>query len=261
MTSIEHLDETDPGALFHLYPGQQAPQDAYIALSIEDEAMWMESNGEIGNAVPSDVWHGTTLRFGLPPIQAAAANALLDELLPLAERVIAGASEQWDGSNNVGVYDADAQDAIQAMERLVNDTPHEQDGFDWMESEDWFEWDQDYVPGLIRDGLSRQAICERVESDLPTAPMMILPDLVEYVEGLVEAAEAADQRKVALASIVQAHVQTRELYTRIAEATEGVRQLDGQIYDALYALLASVEEIADDLSGFAKDIQDLEEEV
>lgn len=198
MVSIQHLNEAAPAALFDLYPGQQAPQDAYIALSIEDEAMWAESNGEIGNAVPFDVYHRLTLRWYLEPIQAEAANELMDELLPLAERVIDGASVKWDGNNNVGAYTEDASDAIHEIERIVNDWACERDGFDWMSAADWFQWDNDEVVGLIRDGLSAQDICARVEADLPTEPMMMLPDLDEYVDVLVEAhrAEENEERKV-----------------------------------------------------------------
>jgi len=198
MVRVAYVNEAAPAALFDLYPGQQAPQDVFVALSIEDEAMWAESNGEIGNAVPMDVWHGTTLRWYMPPIQAAAANALMDELLPLAERVIDGASVKWDGNNNVGVYTEDASDAIHEIERIVNDWACERVGFDWMSAADWFQRDNDEVVGLIRDGLSAQDICARVEADLPTEPMMMLPDLDEYVDVLVEAhrAEENEERKV-----------------------------------------------------------------
>lgn len=127
--------------LHHQYPGQTAPQDCYVQLICETGALSASWNGEIGNAVPVGVWHRRVLRWNIPALTEGAANALLEEIAPLAERVVAGYSERWDGSNHVGEFDADADDAIEAIARLCDR--------DWSEGEVIAVWDAaDYLGNI-----------------------------------------------------------------------------------------------------------------
>ena len=64
-----------------------------------------------GDGVPMDIWHHRRLCWTIGALTADAANALMTEVLPLAERVVAGYSPKWNGSNTVGELDDDAQDA------------------------------------------------------------------------------------------------------------------------------------------------------
>ena len=109
--------------IYHRYPRQTEPQGAYIELRCSDGCLRADWNGEIGNAVPMDVYRGHTLRWGIhPEMPAQMINELLRDLAPLAERVIAGYSpNEWDGHNFVAAYSEDAQDATEEIEIICDD--------------------------------------------------------------------------------------------------------------------------------------------
>jgi len=97
-------------------------------------------NAEIGHAVPYDVWHGRRLRSTVPPLTARAANALLARLLPLAERIEAGYSTDWDGNNHVGNLNTDAQAAADEVDRICEEAREYGDNADTMSGMDAGEW-------------------------------------------------------------------------------------------------------------------------
>jgi len=101
----------EPEYLYCRYQGQTAPQPCYVELDCESGTLTAAYNGEIGNAVPMPVWHNRCLRWPIPALREGAAIELLKEILPLAERVVAGYESVWDGNNHVGEYTDDAQDA------------------------------------------------------------------------------------------------------------------------------------------------------
>lgn len=121
------------------YYGQAAPQPCYVALNLGSGVLCASYNGEIGNAVPFAVVHGRTLRWTIPALKADAANSLLAEIAPFAEKLCANYDTTWDGSNNVAVFDAAdraAMDAIQAFCDRVSDDDaiHSCDATDWFAS-------------------------------------------------------------------------------------------------------------------------------
>ena len=105
--------------LLCVYPGQQKPQDTYLWLDIVTEQMGAAYNPEIGNTVPMEVWHGVVRRYPIPLMTGSEANLLLEELVPLAERVVAGAWVKWDGCNKVGLLYASALAAEEEIERVI----------------------------------------------------------------------------------------------------------------------------------------------
>lgn len=116
MIQIDTIGATD---LHVRYPRQSEAQDCYVELDTRgDGRLSVSANSEIGNAIPFAVYHGLVLRFSIPALRGEAANALLAEIAPLAERIVAGASEEWDGSNNVGRLDSDANKASEEIERI-----------------------------------------------------------------------------------------------------------------------------------------------
>lgn len=110
---------TTPDELYRHYDGQSEPQGAYIALDLEDSTMWADYNAEIGNGVPASVYHGRTRRYSIPLLTAAAANRVMAELRPLAERIVAGSDIDWDGSNMVASLNEDARAAEDELENLL----------------------------------------------------------------------------------------------------------------------------------------------
>lgn len=97
--------------LLHHYPREHKPQPCHVELDCATRTLRAETDMEIGNSVPMPVHLGHRRRWPIPPLREEAANALLDEIAPLAARVCDGYSSRWDGSNHVGRYTEDASDA------------------------------------------------------------------------------------------------------------------------------------------------------
>lgn len=132
-----HVAHVSPAtALHHRYPGQTSAQPCHVELDCQDGELTADYNVEIGNAVPLVVWHGHVRRYSIPCLSADAANEVLDEIAPFAQRVLNGYSSRWDGNNHVADLDADAIDAeeqIRAIIVAIEDT----DLSVW-QAEDWF---------------------------------------------------------------------------------------------------------------------------
>lgn len=113
---------TEGAALYHVYPGQSRPQTAHVQLD-GGGRVTADWNGEIGNAVPMDVWNGRTLRWAVSPYLSgpALAEALASpEVAALLEAVAAGHDEEWNGSNHVGTLTPEAREASERLGELLD---------------------------------------------------------------------------------------------------------------------------------------------
>ena len=129
--------------LYRKYDRQTNPQPVYLEIDPARETISMEWNAEIGNAVPSAVWHNIILRYTLPITPTvSAADELLQGIAPLAERIIAGHTTEWDGSNHVGRLNADAQAASDELTEIIGDMDAEDDAQQ--------VWDGDYLYEVVR---------------------------------------------------------------------------------------------------------------
>lgn len=108
------------GSLYLRYLSQPGPQPCEVFLSCDDAVLTVAVRTEIGNARSIMEWNGRHLTWRVPTLTMDAANDLLAELAPLAERVFAGYSCVWDGHNMVGEYNADAQEASEAIALLCD---------------------------------------------------------------------------------------------------------------------------------------------
>jgi len=98
------------------YPGRDYPQEAYLQLrmSAEPPHLCATFNGEIGNAVPSDVYHGYTLRFDFPSDALLKdVRAAIKKVAPMCAELAKGFDTEWDGNNMVGKYDHALRNHIQ----------------------------------------------------------------------------------------------------------------------------------------------------
>jgi hypothetical protein len=178
------------------YPGQTSPQPVYVYLDCADGRMGIESNAAIGGGAPMEVYHGHVQRWtvqGGAYISAQAAHELLDEIAPLAERVMAGYSSEWDGSNHRASFTADAQTAIDEIDRICSEWDGERDQV----------WDAgDWLQGVVSradDGGWEIEGYGRIDAHTDDATLtdmaveigreaaqqgILLPDLDYYLDGL-----------------------------------------------------------------------------
>jgi len=107
--------------LYHVYPGQERPQDAFVQLGQGGEVCvgW---SGEPSGNIPESVWHRQEIRIGVAPsLTADDIDDLLDEVEPLLKRVHAGHVIEWDGANHVGRLDEDAHEALGMLEQIAGE--------------------------------------------------------------------------------------------------------------------------------------------
>lgn len=98
--------------LFRHYRGQTSPQSCYVSLDCRSGKLSAAYNPEIGNAVTTAEYHGHIRSWSIPCLRETPANALLEQIEPLAERVVVGYRNEWNGSNHVAAFDEDALEAI-----------------------------------------------------------------------------------------------------------------------------------------------------
>lgn len=131
------ITEVEGTELYRHYRGQTSPQSCFVELDCEDGELRASYNPEIGNGVPFNVWHGRAIRWGIPALTAEAANALLAEILPYAQDILAGYTSEWDGHNHVGRYSEIANEAIEAANSLC-DRDWEGQTIESWDACDWF---------------------------------------------------------------------------------------------------------------------------
>lgn len=101
-----------------------------------------------GDGVPSDEWHGRTLTYTIPGTFIDADRLREDlreggKLAVLIDRVIAGHSVEWDGSNHVGRLTEDATEAGEALQAALGDgftdPAYEMSGWALWDAGDWLD--------------------------------------------------------------------------------------------------------------------------
>lgn len=189
---VRRLDERDAGQLLCVYPRQQSPQPCYVALDLRTGQVWADYDGEIGGGVPLAVAQGLTRRYSIPPLQAADANALLEELRPLLQRVADGSEVVWDGNRYVGRLTADAAAAEAEIERLI-------EAFNgglvhWVMAQDWFLGGvDDELAARLRSDEPIDAIAADVDGDGTDEDTPRIVDLFPWLERQRERLQAEAQ--------------------------------------------------------------------
>lgn len=133
-----------PDELHCHYQGQYGRQGAFVALDLVRRRLYASYDAEIGGAVPMDVYHGQTRRYPIPVLTAAAANRLLGEIGPLAQRVMADWENEWDGSNHRARLGEDARKAEDEIGQLTDPGRFDmQDLVAEDAAEDWMQYGDD----------------------------------------------------------------------------------------------------------------------
>lgn len=134
-----NVDYLSGAELYCKYPRQSENQDCHVAIDCRSRRLWAEYNPEIGNARPFEVYHGHVRRYTIPALREDAANALLDDLAELADRVCDGYESVWDGHNHVAKLDEDAQEAEEEIERLCDAQQDAQEDLVVWDAWEWYE--------------------------------------------------------------------------------------------------------------------------
>jgi len=124
------------------YPGQLQPQPCYVCLDLRHGTLSAKYLTEIGEILPETTHHGKVRLYRIPCLLARSANDLLEMLAPYAERVIAGYSSIWNGSNHVALLNGSALAAVMDIKAICANCFYS----DWMDdriqfcsAEDWLQ--------------------------------------------------------------------------------------------------------------------------
>ncbi|MGW3491512.1 hypothetical protein [Streptomyces sp. NPDC001054] len=200
MTDLDMRLCTSPTELFHQYAGQSEAQPAYIELGLKDGILLADYEGEIGRAVPFSVFHGFDVRWSVPVLTGAAANRVLEQVAPLARRMLADWEEVWNGNNMVARLGEDARAAHEEIRDVLDSA-----------SEDVVEeWDVDAAVNgdeISEFGITAQTTDERLReiekkiladlADCSVAkdPVVVCAGLDAYLEELRERAREEDDEE------------------------------------------------------------------
>lgn len=136
--TVQIRNITDNTELFCWYGGQSEPQACHLNLDLEDGELFCDYNGNIGSGVSAAVYHRRILTIGIPTLTGEAANELMAEVAPIAQRVLDGASIEWNGNNNVGQLSDEAQAAFEELTRVVEDFTSDAPTVDGIYAADWY---------------------------------------------------------------------------------------------------------------------------
>ena len=144
---ITIIECKNPTELHCHYPNQTESQPCYIEIDLDNETMCADYNAEIGNAVPFNVWHNRTRRYPIPCLTGNAANELMKQLFPLAQKMVDGYETEWNGHNYIGTLNEKAQEAEDKLSEICESLCHES------ESDQIQEWEaDDWLHGQLPEG-------------------------------------------------------------------------------------------------------------
>ncbi|HLT09229.1 MAG TPA: hypothetical protein VK028_00290, partial [Micromonosporaceae bacterium] len=94
MTTVSIRPVAEPDALYCRYAGNYEPQPVYINLDLTDGALYADYRATDGT--PMRVWLGQVRTWSIPPLVADAANKLMQDIAPLAQRILDGSDIEVD---------------------------------------------------------------------------------------------------------------------------------------------------------------------
>lgn len=101
--------------LYFKYGGQYFPQPAYIEVDFRTQEIIADYSGEIGNGVPSDVFHNIRSRFYIDSsLSSESINEIMMSKSVISQfcRIFKNGEIRWDGSNNAFILNDDAPEDI-----------------------------------------------------------------------------------------------------------------------------------------------------
>ena len=137
------------------YAGQEESQPGHISLYLPTATLTASYDANTGGT-PVDVAYGFDRRYDTPLLAGSAANRLMSEILPLAQRIVDDYTSEWDGKNTVAVLGPDAEAAEAELIEYLDDAIKKTDIVS--------EWDIDEPFDFVGDyGLTATTTDERLE--------------------------------------------------------------------------------------------------
>ncbi|MFJ5680242.1 hypothetical protein [Streptomyces sp. NPDC093097] len=212
MNDVKIIRCTTPTELYRHYQRQTEPQNAYIELDLREGTLLATYNAEVGNARPFTVHYGFERRYPIPLLTAEAANRVMEEIAPMASRMLADWEQDLDArqSNLVAKLGTDAQAAeAEIQTHLGGDTDcgfaGDNQGFDAGDLVAVWELDG-AVNGCEADeyGITAETTDERLEeiateitrdlAALGESKVAVVDGLDDHLDDLREKAREEDQR-------------------------------------------------------------------
>lgn len=181
----------------HISPMLDGKEHHYsdeLTLDIDDSgvSVFVRTRYSSDNGIPMDVWHGRRREYVLATGPAVIALDQIREDLKdggklsiLIDRIRAGHSVDWDGSNFRGKLNDDADEADRELDSMINDdwrgNPYVNDG--------WSVWDEsEYAYDAMKTEVKSDWTNERIEEWLTEIRsfadgdcVMLTGDATEYV--------------------------------------------------------------------------------
>lgn len=178
--------------MFRIYPGQSKPQPAYVSIDLKSTspilALDADYDHEIGGAVTFDVYHGRVLQLSVEPaVDGEALKELLDSdgFLDLVQVVLDDSTVEWDGQNYVGQTGADADEALEEMQQMLDELPC----VDVHLAEHWLAGDirrVDDIYAFQGQVITPETAAAIIQQCTPTEEDGVVYGLAEYVNDLAE---------------------------------------------------------------------------
>lgn len=210
--SVRIIETESEDALYRRYHSQTSPQGCYIELDLRSETLSADYDSEVGNAVPFTVFHGFERRYSIPALTGSAADELMTQIAPLADRILADWEEVWDGNNHVARLGDDAQAAEEEVLTVIG---HDPEGGDTDPTDLVTVWDVDSACNgtEVQDyGITADTTDERLDeieeeirkslAEVSDSDVVVLDGVAEYlrdkraelaVEAFEEATAAAEE--------------------------------------------------------------------
>ncbi len=168
--------------LYVRYDRQTKAQPAHVELE-QDGTLTADWSGEIGGT-PMDVYHRRRLWWDVDPhLTGQAVADLLAEIAPLAQRVLDGWTEDWDGNNNVGTLTEDAQQASDEIERLCIETATSDERVSVYQAREWIS-DYDWPSYHWTGSATWQSVASEIEEEARGEGVLIDDDTAEALKTL-----------------------------------------------------------------------------
>lgn len=192
---VEIYDVTAPAELFHQPVLDQPPFPTCIELDLRDNSLSASVIEPTGHATPWDVWFGYRRRYEIPLLTADAANRIMKEIAPLADRITADWTEGprmygTDWQVVLGDGAAAAEDELMEYLRQLGEFPDPADLIEVYDVNASVNGDEVAEYGIAQDTTDERIreiadeITQELAANCTASGVAVTPGLEEYLADL-----------------------------------------------------------------------------